>query len=110
MDNKAEIFYKDIGDYLTREDKLRIVKDGRSILNSELGMIQLKPNEHGDWINERNSIFDEFIPIEPVKKFDDGTKSFFTTYSLGIATNKDAWLYNFSLKKVSVLICIFYLR
>ena len=63
--NKVEIFYKDIGDYLSREDKLRIVREDRSILNPYLKMSKIKPNEHGDWINKRNSKFDEFIPLEP---------------------------------------------
>jgi len=94
--NKAEIYYKDIGDYLSREEKLRIVSEGRSILNPDLKMTKIKPNEHGDWINKRNSKFDEFIPLEPEQKFDDKTQSYFSIYSLGIATNKDAWLYNYS--------------
>ncbi|MDR2734950.1 MAG: hypothetical protein LBC99_10015 [Spirochaetota bacterium] len=98
--SKAEIFYKDIGDYLSREEKLRIVREGGSILNPALGMTRLAPNEHGDWIHTRNSNFDDFIPLAPEKKFDKGAQAFFTLYSLGIATNKDAWLYNYSLDKL----------
>jgi len=94
--NKAEVFYKDIGDYLSREEKLKIVKDAKSIISPALQMTQIKPNEHGDWISMRNSKFDEFIPLEPVYKFDNRTQSFFTLYSLGTATNRDAWVYNFS--------------
>jgi predicted helicase len=93
---KAEIFYKDIGDYLSREEKLRIVSEDGSILNPALKMSRIKPNEHGDWVNKRNSRFDEFIPLEPIKKFDNKTQSFFSTYAIGIATNRDAWVYNFS--------------
>ena len=80
--NKAEIFYKDIGDYHSREEKLKIVKEARSILNPELGMTQIKPNEHDDWINKRDSKFEEFIPMEPEQKFTDKTNSFFNVYSL----------------------------
>jgi len=94
--NKAEIFYKDIGDYHSREEKLKIVKEARSILNPELEMKQITPNEHCDWISMRNSMFDEFIPLEPEKKFDNKSKTFFTTYAIGISTNRDAWVYNFS--------------
>jgi len=93
---KAEIFYKDIGDYHSREEKLKIVKEARSIMNPELGMTQIKPNEHGDWISMRNSMFDEFIPLESEKKFDNKSKTFFTTYAIGVSTNRDAWVYNFS--------------
>jgi predicted helicase len=94
--NKAEIFYKDIGDYLSREEKLRIVNEDKSILNLALRMARIKPNEHGDWINKRNSKFDEFIPLEPEKKFDNKAQSFFFTYAIGVSTNRDAWVYNFS--------------
>jgi len=49
---KAEIFYKDIGDYLSREEKLKIVREEKSILNPDLKMSRLNPNEHGDWLNK----------------------------------------------------------
>jgi len=103
--NKAEIFYKAIGDYLSREEKLKIVSEGRSILNPALNMSQLKPNEHGDWINKRNSNFDMFIPLEPEKKFDNKTQSFFSTYAVGVSTGRDAWVYNFSSNLVKGNIC-----
>jgi predicted helicase len=47
MSEKAQIFYKDIGDYFSREEKLKLVSEGRSILNPALNMTELKPNEHG---------------------------------------------------------------
>jgi predicted helicase len=94
--NKAEIYYKDIGDYLSREEKLRIVSEDESILNPALKMVRIKPNEHGDWINKRNSKFEEFIPLEPEQKFDSKAQSFFFTYAIGVSTNRDAWVYNFS--------------
>jgi predicted helicase len=92
----AQIFYKDIGDYLSREEKLAIVREGRSILNSELKMIRLQPDKHGDWITKRDDLFGSFVSIEPVKKFDITTQSFFSTYAIGIATNRDAWVYGYS--------------
>jgi predicted helicase len=93
---KAKIYYHDIGDYLSREDKLRIVKSFGSIANSAMNWKILEPNEHGDWINHRNEAFKSFIPMDSEKKFISNTKSFFTAYSLGIATNKDAFMYNSS--------------
>ncbi|MDR0568080.1 MAG: helicase, partial [Spirochaetaceae bacterium] len=96
MTEKAEIFYKDIGDYLSREEKLRIVSKAESILKLLPEMTRLNPNEHGDWISQRNDAFSNFIPIEPENKFDSKTQSFFTVQSLGTATNRDSWVYNFS--------------
>ncbi len=92
--SKAKIHYYDIGDYLSREEKLKIIKEFGSVSN--VPWKSLKPNEHGDWINQRNESFDEFIPIQPEKKFDVKSQSFFVAYSLGLGTNRDAWCYNSS--------------
>lgn len=94
--HKAEIYYYDIGDYLSREQKLDIITNFKSMEN--LPFTRLKPNEHGDWISQRNDKFGTWIPIEADKKFDNATKSFFTTYAIGVATNRDSWVYNFSTK------------
>ena len=94
--HKAEIYYYDIGDYLSREQKLDIITNFKSMEN--LPFTRLKPNEHGDWIGQRNDKFGTWIPIEADKKFDNATKSFFTTYAIGVATNRDSWVYNFSTK------------
>ena len=60
----------------------------------------LKPNEEGDWINQRNESFNEWTPIEPDKKFNLNSSSFFVLNSMGIASNRDAWVYNSSKKAV----------
>lgn len=91
---KAKIYYHDIGDYLSREEKLSIVKKFGSIVN--VPMQELTPNEHGDWISMRNDAFDTFIPMAPEKKFDLKTQTFFNTYSNGVVSSRDAWVYNFS--------------
>ena len=96
--SKAKIYYHDIGDYLTREEKLKRVKEFRTISNMELS--ELTPNEHGDWLNQRNDIFSYFISITPEKKFEQGAKSMFVVNSLGLNSNRDTWVYNFSLKTV----------
>jgi predicted helicase len=99
MMTKAKIYYRDIGDYLSRDEKLAIVKKNRSIANMQWQT--LTPNEHGDWLNQRNDAFSSFIPLEPEKKFDVKAKSFFNTYAIGVATNRDAWVYSFSKEKLS---------
>ncbi|MBQ3152378.1 MAG: DEAD/DEAH box helicase [Bacteroidaceae bacterium] len=93
---KAKIYYRDIGDYLSREDKLRIIKEMGDINHPKMQWKEITPNEHGDWINHRNEMFRLFTPIEPEKKFAKKSESFFETYAIGVATNRDAWVYNFS--------------
>nr|WP_294858677.1 type ISP restriction/modification enzyme [uncultured Fluviicola sp.] len=99
--DKATIYYHDIGDYLSREEKLKILKDFGSFDNQKLVWKTLSPNEHGDWINERNDIYGTFIPSQSDKKFELNTNSFFITHSLGLATGRDAWVLNFSKNKLS---------
>lgn len=99
---KATIHYHDIGDYLDREQKLKIVKDFKSFGNNEMLLKTLRPNEHGDWISMRNSSFENYISLDSDKKFDPKSKSFFLTYSLGVATGRDSWAYNFSKDKLSL--------
>ncbi len=89
--HKAVIKYYDIGDYLTREQKLKIIQETESI--SHLEMTVLHPNEHGDWINQRNESFGKWTPIEPEKKFDEKSKSWFVVNSRGFETSRDSWVY-----------------
>ncbi len=98
---KASIHYHDIGDYLSREEKLSILKTFKRIGNESFQWKVLQTNEHGDWISQRNDVFDTFIPVEPEKKFDGSTKSIFVTFSLGLGTNRDAFCYNSSKKELS---------
>lgn len=98
--NKATIHYKDIGDYLSREEKLSLVKKFGTVANDTMTWKTLSPNEHGDWITQRNELFETFISIEPEKKFDLKNNAFFNTYAAGVVTSRDSWVYNFSLKEV----------
>jgi predicted helicase len=92
---KATVNYCDIGDYLSREDKLGIIKKYRSVGNSELKWTILNTNPQGDWINQRNNSFEQFIALgdkdNPAKE-----KFFNAFYSRGVSTSRDAWMYNYS--------------
>jgi len=97
---KATIHYHDIGDYLDREKKLKTIKEIKTFANPKLDLKKIEPNEQGDWLSMRNSAFDEFNPIEPEKKFNLVSNSFFVTNSQGVGTARDAWSYNFSYDSV----------
>ncbi|GGC92361.1 helicase [Tersicoccus solisilvae] len=81
------LHYKDIGDYLDRRAKLDLVE--RASL-ATLDWQTLTPNRNGDWINQRNDEFRTYTPIG-----DKGSgQGIFATYSAGLKTNRDAWVYN----------------
>ena len=96
-DKAARICYHDIGDYLSREEKLNIIRNMGDISNPLMQWVTITPNEHGDWLNKRSEQFKLYTPLEPEKKFGKGNKSFFEGFSLGLGTNRDAWVYNSSL-------------
>jgi predicted helicase len=99
--DKARIYYHDIGDYLSREEKLGIIKGFKTFLNKGMSLNELKPNEQGHWISLGNDVFDSLVPIQPENKFDKKSKSFFSFYVVGVATGRDAWVYSFSKKQLS---------
>ncbi|MCF8341359.1 MAG: DEAD/DEAH box helicase family protein [Chitinophagaceae bacterium] len=97
---KATIHYHDIGDYLDREQKLKIIKEFKTFGSPNLVLTTLDPNEHGDWISLRNDAFGNYIELEPDKKFNIKTNSYFVVNSMGVGTSRDAWVFNFSKDKL----------
>lgn len=90
----ATIHYADIGDYLSREQKLAKLAASGSIGGVEFKRIE--PNEHGDWLNQRRDDFGTFLAL----RSEAGSPSIFSTSTLGVSTSRDAWVYNFSSKRV----------
>jgi predicted helicase len=88
----SQVFYYDIGDYLTREQKLKNIQNFGYI--SAIQWQEITPNNSYDWINQRNDIFESFISLGDKK--DKSNQTIFDLYSPGIVTNRDAWCYNFS--------------
>lgn len=93
---KADIYYRDIGDYLTREEKFKLISNQKSVSTTSFIQQVIKPNDKGDWLNQRNESFSNYIQLSPTKKFDEKSQSYFSTFAIGLATNRDAWDYNYS--------------
>ena len=89
------IHYRDIGDYLSREEKLDILKN---VVNEDPEWEILTPDEHGDWLNQRDNSYQDFIPMG-LNKYKQ-PMGLFATYSGGLKTQRDAWAINFSLSAV----------
>ncbi len=93
----SKIHYSNVGEYLKRQEKIEIIKKSKSILNPEINIQNLTPNEAGDWLNQRNNAFESFFPL--CDKVDKGNKItiFNSAYSNGLKTQRDSWCYNSSL-------------
>ena len=89
----CRIYYKDVGDYLTREQKLSLVRNAVSVKGVKDWQL-IKPDENHDWINLRDDSFSLHSAIG-----DDATKrrksrdAVFGLYSSGIGTGRDDWVY-----------------
>ena len=90
------IFYRDIGDYLTAEDKLRIVREDGSVTGMD-GWLEIVPDHHNDWIKQREQGFDHLFRLgSDAAKKGRADETVFRFYSNGYKTGRDAYLYNFS--------------
>lgn len=97
--NKAIIHYHDIGEYLSREQKLKMVREFRSIDSRKIDWLLIEPNDKGDWINQRDGLFDDFILFGDKDK--QNTHTVFTIFSNGVKTNRDNWCYSFQRNQVA---------
>jgi predicted helicase len=88
------IYLHDIGDYLTREDKLAIVTHFGSIagIGKEQAWQTITPDAHGDWLRQRDTSFSKYF----VMGDKTGGTALFEDYSYGPITHRDIWVYNFS--------------
>lgn len=89
----ARVMYHDIGDFLSREDKLKTLVTFASIsgIAAANKWSNLKPNSEHDWINQRDPAFERFPEITG-----EEANSFFGVASPGISTARDLWVYSYS--------------
>ena len=92
----CKIQYRDIGDYLTRDDKLDALREAESLKKISDWKTVIS-DEHHDWIGQRSKEFKKFYPLgtkeTKARKTDN---ALFQLYSLGLSTNRNAYIYNFS--------------
>lgn len=79
------IYYHDIGDYLSQKEKLNIIYELKDISNIQWNTIV--PDRNNDWINQRDLSYE---------KYDNVVKDVFNNNAVGISTNRDAWVIGFS--------------
>ena len=99
---KHEIHYNDIGDYLSRGQKLKIIGDASSITGIKKWQVK-EPDKNHDWLDQRDDTFTEYVPIgsKETKSGKGDENAIFRMFSRGIATGRDAWVYNSSKHKLS---------
>ena len=96
----GQIKIHDIGDYLSQEQKLEVITEYKDLngITTVNGWQNIIPNEFNDWVNQRDLNFDNYISLGDKKN--KNSLSIFKNYSLGVATGRDSWVYNFSKEKL----------
>lgn len=90
--NQHELLYHDIGDYLSRKQKLKTINDYQSV--SGIQWEKIKPDANNDWLNQRDPHYQKYPSIVG----DNGSP--FLSNAVGISTNRDVWVSGFSKEKV----------
>ena len=94
----GRILFHDIGDYLDQEAKLKKIRQFDSIrgITQSDGWTRIWPDANYDWLGQGDTEFGRFTVIGSKKEADQEKTRFFRDHSHGVATNRDAWCYNFS--------------
>ena len=79
----CKIHYRDIGDYLTRQQKLEALTEAVSIKGIS-DWQAITPNAHYDWVDQRSDAFSEFYPLgtKEAKAQAEQTMQYFKLYSV----------------------------
>lgn len=89
----GRILFHDIGDYLNRTEKLEMIASYKSLAGIPSWQ-KITPDQHGDWLNQRDDSFGEHIVLGDKAK--NPEPRLFDNFSLGVATGRDAWVYDSS--------------
>lgn len=88
------IYYRDIGDYLSRDNKLSLLQSSQSISGIEWSLI--KPDKNNDWINQRDENYELYTSMYDKN---DVENSIYLDQLTGIYTGRDTWVSGFSKSK-----------
>ena len=96
------IHYHDIGNYLSREQKLGKVRDMVDV--SGVPWSPIDPNKYHDWVEQRGKEADDWENLAAMGS-KDGKRGrtdhvMFHQYTNGLSTHRDGWVYNTSRAKL----------
>jgi predicted helicase len=95
----CKIYYTAVDDYLSSNEKINYLNENKfkDLLNK---FKIIKPTPTNDWINLGNNEFNEYTALYDKATTKDKAakhdKAIFKFVSLGIVTNRDEWVYDFS--------------
>ena len=99
----ANIRYYDIGNHLSREEKLELVSNAQF---NEIKWTDVTPNEQSDWINQRSKKYMQLRPVAVIEseKTISSLPPLFEESSREVMSGRDTWVYNSSRQKLAELV------
>ena len=95
--NHATIRYARVDEWWRKEQKYNFLNESPNYTTLDWQM--LTPNSKGTWLTDGlHDDFDEFVPLgskESKSNVAGAQPTIFGTYSLGVSTNRDTWVYDF---------------
>ncbi len=95
---KSRLYYHRLPDFARKDEKLDFLSDNAL---SSVDWQRLIPNQKHTWRRtDTEDEFDSFIPIgskEAKRAKSDGVETIFKTYSGGVKTNRDVYVYGFQI-------------
>jgi len=89
----------------TRNEKLSYLAEHNF---KDIPFDRIRPDKNNNWINIADNDWESLIPVcSKEVKAGKGKKSLFELFSLGVATNRDQWVYDFSEEKLETKIYFF---
>ncbi len=96
---KCRIEYIELDDFMRKEDKLAWLRDNRF---ANISFEKIEPDDKHNWINLADNDFDTLLPlIDKDVKLGKKDEAIFELYTLGVATNRDDWVYSVSKDELS---------
>ena len=97
--NGFKLLYNAVGDYSKSPEKAEYI---RNKTLSDFEFREITPDAKYNWLNQSSSDFERLIPLAnrqtKFAKTTDDEQAIFGTYSLGIVTARDEWVYDFDVK------------
>lgn len=90
---RCKIHYNAIGDYAKSDEKRAYVSE-KKLVDFDFEIIT--PDKNNNWINQAENDWDKLVAVcDKGVKNGEKDQAIFESFSLGVATNRDEWVYDF---------------
>ena len=96
--NRCQIFYLRRPEFETAGEKLEFLSNTKF---NQIPFEHITPDKKYNWINQTDNDFDSLLPVvDKGVKAGKGQEAVFKLFSRGVATQRDEWVYDLSVKNL----------